>query len=354
MLKKITAFICSFLVIILGCSAAFFSSAAVSEVKLPFPEPTAFGGSASGAVCWYSFNPSSDNYSYYMAVVVPSTIEIDVNGGFNYYFTCTNNKVTCFLGTASNTVAGYVVYLFRWQGGSSYTCTAVHSGSLSASSNTTVTVRNAPSGSEFSDFQFYGNQLNSTSPSTTITKDYVFSGQFSLSELEPLFDDLSSDIGRVRTSVNNVKSSVDSLDSDMISGFSSTNNNLYTISLYCEDILNELRAEDYSEPPQPTENQQMSDYEEAEQAISDDAFNNLDNFEFEGIADSLGSFGNGFSGALSFLSSNMEFFTGNQATSYGSTDDDSAIRKLSVVILVVLSLGLVSFVLNLVSSKGSD
>lgn len=337
MLKKITAFICSFLVIILACSAAFLSSARVSEKSIPFPNPMDYVGDFGCAIVYAYHTSGSSTINWRAIYVVPS---VSANNITEFVFSGTKlNCNTTYVNVSSVVPAvGLNVYKFNYTAGNtSYSCS--YNGGIVEFGNEFKVTNTLSTAWIFDFIQVYGNAevvFNSPYSQPTNSIVPVFNSDISYSDLTDLFDDVYSDLSTLHSDFNTVNSKLTSID------------------LYCSEILDELRGEDYTEPPQTTENHQMSDYEEAEKAISDDAFNNLDDFEFAGIGDSLDSFGSGFSGALSFLSSNMEFFTGNQASSYGSNDDDSAIRKISVVILIVLSLGLVSFVLNLVSSKGSD
>ena len=358
MLKKITAFICSFFVVILACSASFFSFARVPEKSVPFPAPDDFLTPYGSAIV-YAYHTPSNSTILWRALYIVSTC--DCNYGTAYDFN--GSKLTCnfgFAGTIEINAGCFLVYSFAYTSGAD-TYTTSFKDYFALGRGEEGSVSNTISSNWIFDFvQVYGNcSVSYHSPFSQPVNKFspTFNGDISYTDISNLFSSVDSDLNTLHSDFNSLIGKVDITNSrlnTLHSDFNTVNSKLTSIDLYCSEILDELRAEDYTEPPQTTENQQMSDYEEAEKVISDDAFNNLDNFEFAAIGDSLDSFGNGFSGALSFLSSNMEFFTGNQDTSYGSTDDDSAIRKISVVILIVLSLGLVSFVLNLVSSKGSD
>lgn len=372
MIKKITTFILSFLVILISCSAAFVSSALVPTKSVPFPSPDTFL-TPYGSCIVYAYHTSSNTTVQWRSLYVLSSTD----SNFTTHFSFSGSKLTCnvdFQGSSEVPFGYFMIYSFNYTAGqSSYTTSFKDYITLSPGEDRSVT--NSLNTSWVFDFvQVYGNcDVSFTSPYSQPSNKFAptFNGDISFSDLSNLFSDVSSDLATLHSDFNSLLSKSDTLHSDLNSvnskldtnnsrlntlhsDLTTSNEYLTSITLYCIAILEELRAESYTEPPSTTVNQDMSEYEQAEQVFSDDSFAKLDNLEFEGLSSSLGSFGSGFSGALSFLSSNMEFFSGNQTASYGSSDDDSAIRKISVVILIVLSLGLVSFVLNLVSSKGSD
>ena len=80
----------------------------------------------------------------------------------------------------------------------------------------------------------------------------------------------------------------------------------------------------------------MSDYENAEGALMDNNISALNNMQLP----DLNSFNSGNQGnAFQFISSNIEFFSGMNGS--------GSIAKVGSVLLVVLGLGLTSFIIGL-------
>lgn len=390
MIKKIFCFLCCTVILVLSCSSAFLSSAVVSEISLPFPQPLEFGGDDCGAVVWYASNTSS--YAYYMAVLVPTAIEIGVNGGFDWFFTGTSNSVSIHLATSSNTVAAYTLYLFSWSNNaSSFSVSIKSSAALSANSSKDVTIKSS-SITTYENFMPYGKQLNSSYSDTALNVRYLFNGQVNQVDIDNIYsrvnsinsstttikNDVSSikgdvssingsvssikdDTGSIKNDVSDISSNVVSIVDNTNSIYSELNNTNFYINLYCSQIVEKLdkllELQGYEEPSETTTNSAVSDLDKAEQALHKDSFEQLNSFEVPEFSSNAQSFGSGFVNAVQFLSSNMEFLSGNKVSSYNSSNDntlDNSMRKISTLVFVVLTIGLVSFVLNLVSSKGSD
>lgn len=117
----------------------------------------------------------------------------------------------------------------------------------------------------------------------------------------------------------------------------------HEIVFYLNEILNKLgQGSDYT-PSQTTTNQEMSNYEQAEGALIDDNINNLNNLSLP----DLGNFNSGQQGnAFSFISSNIEFFSGMNGS--------GSIAKVGTVLFVILGLGLTSFIIGLSNRRKGD
>lgn len=344
MIKKISSFVLSFLVIFAVCSAAFFSYAATPEVvKLPFPKPSEILSPYDSAVTFTTSNGNSIKYR--MIIVKPSpgdVIKYNANSSIGFYvnYTFTSSSVKVSIRADSQTSVGYQILMYQWGlGDSNYYLTKQAESGVANAEN--VFTYSGATGDSFTAPNFYG-YCSFNRSATTVTSTYLYSGDYyehwDLQSYVALQDLWAED-----RQINNKLS-------DVVS-------DLNKITLYTKEILNNLKGEDFTEPPEPTKNQTASDYEQAEKVLSDNAFNSLDNFDIGDFNSSAGTLGEGSFGAFQFLSSNMEFFTGNKSGSYNTSSDstlDNPFRKISTVIMIVLSLGLVSFILNIVSSKGSD
>ena len=112
------------------------------------------------------------------------------------------------------------------------------------------------------------------------------------------------------------------------------------VVLYLDQILNKLdQGSDYS-PEQTTSNSDMSNYEQAEGALMDDNINHLNNISMP----DLNNFNSGSqNNAFKFISSNIEFFSGMNGT--------GSVSKIATVLVVILGLGLASFIIGLSNRK---
>ena len=112
------------------------------------------------------------------------------------------------------------------------------------------------------------------------------------------------------------------------------------VVFYLDEILNKLeQGSDYS-PEQTTSNSDMSNYEQAEGALMDDNINHLNNISMP----NLNNFNSGSqNNAFKFISSNIEFFSGMNGT--------GSVSKIATVLVVILGLGLASFIIGLSNRK---
>lgn len=371
MIKKIITFICCIVIIVLSCTTAFLSFAVVPDVYLPFPEPLAFGGPDSGSVVWHGKNESNVEI-YYMVTVIPSSYNANgTNGGCHWSFTGKANSMKVDIQGYSNVITGISIYLFSWKPISgTFNCSLKSSFVLlEGATNSTNIFSN--SSYTFDNFLTFGKNVGSSFSDTSIKPSYIFNGQVSQNDVDRIVSHCSginTSLTSINSNTSDIKSYVNSImntTADIYTKVSTINNTLSNIqgdiTFYSNEIISRLdkllSLEGYSEPLPTTTNSVANDYENAENALGNGAFNTLDNFEVPDFNSNSSSFGSGFVNAVSFLSSNMEFLTGNKVSSYNTDTDntlDNSIRKISTLIFVILTIGLVSFVLNLVSSKGDN
>lgn len=111
-------------------------------------------------------------------------------------------------------------------------------------------------------------------------------------------------------------------------------------NFYLNEILNSLKDGESYTPSETTSNKDMSDYDSAEGALMDNNISALNNLQLP----DLNSFNSGKQGnAFQFISSNIEFFSGMNGS--------GSIAKVGSVLLVVLGLGLTSFIIGLSNRK---
>lgn len=137
---------------------------------------------------------------------------------------------------------------------------------------------------------------------------------------------------------SNVSYSFTSSDSGAI--LSVLNDMHGTVRFYLGEILSKLTSDEGYTPEQTTTNSDMSDYDNAEGALMD---NNIQALNDMALPD-IDNFNSGKQGnAFQFISSNIEFFSGMNGS--------GSIAKVGTVLLVILALGLTSFVIGLSNRK---
>lgn len=371
MIKKVFSLFCCTVILLLSCSIGFFSSAVVPDVYLPFPEPLDFGGPDSGSVVWHGVN-SSNVEIYYMVTVIPSSYNANgTNGGCHWSFTGTANSMKVDIQGQSNVITGISIYLFSWKPTSGTFNCSLKSSFVLLEGATNSTNIFSKSSYTFDNFLTYGKNVGSSFSDTSIKPSYLFNGQVSQNDVDRIVSHCSginSSLTSINSSTSDIKSYVNSImntTGDIYTKVSLINDTLSNIqgdiTFYSNEIISRLdkllELEGYSDPPPTTTNSVANDYESAENALGDSAFNTLDNFQVPDFNSNSSSLGSGFLNAVQFLSSNMEFLSGNNSSSYNTSSDntlDDTMSKMSTLIFVVLTIGLVSFVLNLVSSKGDN
>lgn len=364
MIKKIFTFICCIVIIVLSCSSAFFSFA-VDTVSLPFPNPTDIVGDF-GAVFTYTYrNSGSTTNRYVMSVVYCSDPDAIIK-----FSTNSSYQVVIFIQTTKSSI--YSISSFTYtEGKPTYSYKSKSSGNLGQSNNYTLPsyVFATHSNATLYSYEVYNTSRPSfdTFSTTSIPQTYSYSGVVT----DVMINDVIFAINENSNKINLTNSKLSSI-SDYLNSINNTmpniDQNLYNvyqtcgrIEIYTQEISTKLdkllELQGYSDPPPTTTNSVANDYESAENALGDSAFNTLDNFEVPDFNSNSSSLGSGFLNAVQFLSSNMEFLSGNKSSSYNTSSDstlDDTMSKMSTLIFVVLTIGLVSFVLNLVSSKGDN
>lgn len=344
---------------------ALDDSTNTNTIVLPFPSPDSFGNSSKACIF---YNSSAKRYTMFVLTYTAAPfvgnddcIEMNVllfsNSGktdFNHAniviralpyneFTPTSTQEDII------TLATNVhLYSYMWLSGSS-------SYSVSERSLTSISGRAVPTTICF-DFETgdcdswqysagssslpYNNPLNYVRAYNGCYVDTVVSSN--------IFYTFSSTDGYqslavlrgIDTNVNSIDSNVSDI-SDKLSAsnyhLSNINNN---VVFYCQEILDKLNdGSDYT-PEQTTSNADMSNYEQAEGALMDDNIDKLNNIEMP----DLNNFNSGSqNNAFKFISSNIEFFSGMNGT--------GSISKIATVLVVILGLGLASFIIGLSNRK---
>lgn len=343
------------MLVLLVLPISFTSSAVDSSInfkgdviELPFPSPSSFGESSRSFVFYNEFKQRFDMFVLVFSVsssVSPSSVSFSVTpsappeghsspsyyGGFTFRIHFNEDDTYQNVGNP-----GYVNFnLYRYWWYTSQTTFSLQrintsSNSLSSSSSTVVFNFNDVSGSYYpsASFGFYNGTSISKSGniSQNISYNYSFSGDGSISQILTSLVDVNSNLSNIHNDLN-------SNLSDLISQGNS-------IIFYELEILNQLKdGSDYT-PSETTTNQDMSDYDNAEGALMDSNIDALNSMELP----NLNNFNSGNQGnAFQFISSNIEFFSG--------MNGNGSIAKVGSVLLVVLGLGLTSFIIGLSNRK---
>lgn len=298
----------------------------ISTVRLPFPSPSSFGEDSASIVL---YNSASKRYEFYVVKIVPYA-GYDVKS-FLIQFNMTNGSGSDF-GTLNiniiprNSYAGsgswcqYFVYRFVYYPfahSESYTFNLSTSGTLSDTNNSqNVTVNGTYSSGSI---VFYGDcTFRFTGLSESYVRgsvDYVFGSELNY-----------NDISKIITALNQ----------QVILGT--------TINFYTKEILDQLKSindNDFTTVPDTT-NAVVNDYNNAEEAVIGDSFDKLD--EAGNALPDLNSFNSGNQkNAFSFISSNIEFFSG--------MNGNGSVSKIATVMFVILGLGLASFIIGLTNRR---
>ena len=316
-------------------------------IELPFPSPSSFGESSRSFVYYNELKKRFDMFVLVFSCsssVSPSSVQFSVSlsnppEGYNspaYYggftFRIHFNEDDTFNNVGNPGFVQFNLYRYWWYTSQSkYSLQRVKTSATSLASNSSTVVFNHSdsAGSYFpsASFGFYNGTLLSHSGniSTNISYNYSFSGDGSISQI------LSSLVD-VNTNLSNIQNQNDTVNSNLSQLISQGN----AIIFYEQEILNVLKnGSDYT-PEQTTTNKDMSDYENAEGALMDNNISALNNMQLP----DLNSFNSGNQGnAFQFISSNIEFFSGMNGS--------GSIAKVASVLLVVLGLGLTSFIIGL-------
>lgn len=322
-------------------------------VMLPFPSPYSFGSASKSCVL---YNSTLNRYTMFVLTYQPSqyfddscidlTVQCHSNSDnikwnyatFTVDFTFSDKDI---VSSAQNTirVASCQLYRFNWTVGSArYTCsqvtlTGTDSPWVSYKPNGEIMRLQYVYGTSSSDYDwectysqpFNGTRVRPVSPSSI---SYSFSSSDG-GQILSILNGMSSTLDSVDTGIDNVNNKLNSTN-DLLNA---VNNN---VVFYCQQILERLdNGSDYV-PEQTTSNSDMSNYEQAEGALMDDNIDKLNNIEMP----DLNSFNSGSqNNAFKFISSNIEFFSGMNGT--------GSVAKIATVLVVILGLGLASFIIGL-------
>lgn len=316
---------------------SFTSSAVDSSVnfkgdviELPFPSPSSYGESSRSFVF---YNELKKRFDMYVLMISPSpecnsnSVRFQVKpsktlpDGYtspNYYGGFTFNMI---MQPSENVelkpTARLKLYRMWWYPTNtkySLQQIKVPNSTISPTVTTSYTV-NDSAGSVYPSASFgcyNGTYIDlSGTISTNISYNYTFSGDGSISQILKSLDDINTNLASLISAGN-------------------------TIIFYEQEILNQLKSGSDYTPEESTTNKDMNDYENAEGALMDNNINALNNMQLP----DLNSFNSGNQGnAFQFISSNIEFFSGMNGS--------GSIAKVGSVLLVVLGLGLTSFIIGL-------
>lgn len=303
-------------------------------ISLPFPSPDSFGDSSRAIVMYNSvknrysmfvltFNispyvSSSDSIEFYATLNCGNN---DNKATFNYV-TFRASFVPPMIdwdsspGTDINRIAECRLYRFNWNVGSTnYSVSKVN---LSGTHSPSLAY-NPATGDAYNLSYIYGDNSLPYEWSTKYTACYHGAWTNVVSNSNISYSFTTSDSGAILSCLNN------------FSG---------TVRFYLGEILSKLTSDEGYTPEQTTTNSDMSDYDNAEGALMD---NNIQALNDMALPD-IDNFNSGKQGnAFQFISSNIEFF--------GGMNGSGSIAKVGTVLMVILALGLTSFVIGLSNRK---
>ncbi len=168
--------------------------------------------------------------------------------------------------------------------------------------------------------------------STDISYNYTFAGDGSISQILKSLDDIDTTLQTTNGELNSILNQSRDINTNLANLIAQGND----IIFYEQKILDKLDEGSNYTPEESTTNKDMSDYENAEGALMDNNISALNNMQLP----DLNNFNSGNQGnAFQFISSNIEFFSGMNGS--------GSIAKVGSVLLVVLGLGLTSFIIGL-------
>lgn len=364
MIKKFITFFCCIVIISLSCSTAFFSFA-VDTVSLPFPHPTDIVGDCGSAFTYTYRNSGSTTNRYVMAVVYCSDPDAIIK-----FSTTSSYQVLIFIQSTKSSI--YSISSFTYSdGNSTYSYKSKTAGNLGQSNNYTLPayVFATHSNASLYSYEVYNTSRPGfdTFSTNSIHQTYSYSGVvtdvmindviFAINENSNKINLTNSKLSTISDYLNSINNTMPNIDQNLYNVYQTCGR----IEIYTQEISTKLdkllELQGYTEPPPTTTNPVANEYENAENALHKDSFDVLTTYSIPEFSDNAQSFGSDFVNAVSFLSSNMEFLSGNLIDSYNTDTDntlDNPMRKISTLIFIILTIGLVSFVLNLVSSKGDN
>lgn len=320
-------------------------------IELPFPHPSTFGSSSRSFVYYNELkqrfdmmvlmiSPSPDcNADSVKFSVTPSKTVPDGKkppayyGGFDYnmILQVSNNSST----SPQASIKLYRMWWYTSQNKYSLQQVKLPQSIISPNILTSYTLSDV-SGSFYPSASFAcynGTFLNlSGNISTNISYNYTFGGDGSISQILKALDDIDTTLQTTNGKLNSIINNTNDINTNLASLISAGN----TIIFYEQEILNQLKSGSDYTPDESTTNKDMSDYENAEGALMDNNISALNNMSLP----DLNNFNSGNQGnAFQFISSNIEFFSGMNGS--------GSISKVASVLLVVLGLGLTSFIIGL-------
>lgn len=278
-------------------------------VALPFPSPDNFSGDVCGSQVFW--DKTNGRYEYWVVQVMYSD---DNSSGVVYTrdgVKLDTGGLTLTINNNSDVTVSFTILRFWfYPSQSTYSFWSVVDTisprshyTYTGQSGTTLTI---PSLMTFGDLIYSGSTISGCNTSYTFNND-----------ISPyIFKQMSSDLGEIK--------------------------------LYCSEILEALGGGSDYAPPETTTNAVVDGYNQAEQELMNNQFNNIDN-----VVDNLpdlngGDLGPAYNNSFAFVSNMMNFVSGN-GSGYGSAS--SSMAKISGVILVILSLGFTSFIIGLVNRR---
>lgn len=332
---KLISILSALLLVILPIS---FSASAVSVsddssnivYSLPFPSPDSFGECSQSVVMYNEvknrFTMFVLRYELGMAFSSPSVVNFrvilncennDNKQTFNYVTFRVSPSINKITQTPSEStdivnVAACELYQYNWTAGSSSYTVVKRSLDGNFSPNLAY---NPAIPKEYPLVYTYGSVNLPYEWSTKYTKAYNGTYVNNVVGSNVSYSFSSSEAGATLSILNDLNG---------------------TVSFYLSEILNRLDSDGGYTPEHTTTNADMSDYANAEGALMDDNIQALNDMSLP----DLNSFNSGKQGnAFQFISSNIEFFSGMNGS--------GSIAKVGSVLLVVLGLGLTSFIIGL-------
>ena len=340
MLSVLTIFCLVFLSISFSVSAVYEEpdvALTFKNVTLPFPNPNTFGNN-SCAIVFRSPDITVDNGTHYneaYEMFVFSFTPEYMDSVHDVIFSITKNSKTSkisFSVACSANVGTFTVYRFWY-----YPSIATHYSLAVAGSK----YLNSQSGNSV--YTFTTSLYNGGSNARNIDN-------FSINFFGECGVVYGSGLGNNRQFQYTFMGEVSpqlilNLQQDFNQQLSSSNNKLDTVILYSQKILSALNDDDDFTTSVPTSNEDLNNYQSAEDEMLNSNFDSVNNVSLPDVSTlNTGNYRNAFG----FLSSNIEFLSGN-GSNYG--DASNSMAKVGVCVFVILGLGLASFVIGLVNRR---
>lgn len=320
-------------------------------IELPFPSPSSFGESSRSFVY---YNELKKRFDMLVLMISPSpecnsdSVRFSVKPSKNlpegfsapqYYGGFTFDMILQVSDNSSITPK-VRLKLYRMWWYTSQTKYSLQQVKLNPSTITSTTTSsftlNDTAGSYYpsASFGWYnGTYIDlSGNIANNVSYNYTFAGDGSISQVLKALDDIDTTLQTTNGELNSILNQSRDINTNLANLIAQGND----IIFYEQKILDKLDEGNNYTPEQTTTNKDMSDYENAEGALMDNNISALNNMQLP----DLNSFNSGNQGnAFQFISSNIEFFSGMNGS--------GSIAKVGSVLLVVLGLGLTSFIIGL-------